>query len=201
LSWKEYGLEGSAVMIANSESVGLLVTNKHVIAPCLDGSQVATAIVRLQDQDEFIPAKVVATGRDNRDLALLRIDLKGFFKPYALHTGRRSTLRIGESCIAIGNALGAGTGVTEGVLSQFDSIEGVSYLRTSAPVSHGNSGGALITLSDPRLIGIVNATVEEGQNFNHAIPIDYVLDDNTWTFVMGQEEAHGLFRKFQERNP
>lgn len=51
-------------------------------------------------------------------------------------------------------------------------MDGYRLLQTTAPISHGSSGGPLFNASGD-VIGITTLTFEEGQNLNFAIPIDY----------------------------
>ena len=116
-----------------------------------------------------------------KDLAVIKITGNGF--TYANY-GDSSTLRIGESVFAIGNALGTLSNTyTTGSISGINrnvSIEGrpMTLLQTDAAINHGNSGGALFRTSDGSLIGIVNAKSDgsgiEGLGF--AIPIDLASD-------------------------
>ena len=50
--------------------------------------------------------------------------------------------------------------------------DGYKYFEISAPISHGSSGGPIFN-SKGEVIGIAVATIEEGQNLNFAVPIDY----------------------------
>lgn len=200
LRWKERGgflwlslvdeeLRGSAVLIANSNDTGLLVTNRHVVTPTTDNFRELHCEVRVADNVEFASARVVANGRGQIDLALLSVTLANGWQPNVMRTMRLSQLRIGESCVAMGNALGNGTSVTQGVVSRADELNGLSLIRTSAPVSHGNSGGALFLSRGGFLVGIVTASVEQGQNFNLAIPVDYLLSRDTWDFSGDESPA------------
>jgi len=50
--------------------------------------------------------------------------------------------------------------------------DGYKYFQISEPISHGSSGGPIFN-SKGEVIGIAVATLEEGQNLNFAVPIDY----------------------------
>lgn len=75
----------------------------------------------------------------------------------------------GEQIFAVGNPLGLGVTITDGLISQLNAIaiiEGVSNrcLQISAEINPGNSGGGLFN-SRGELIGIVNAKIDEaGKN-------------------------------------
>ena len=97
--------------------------------------------------------------------------------------GSSDTLKVGESCIAIGNALGYGQSVTTGVISALnrevsvsDSSSSTNYtaelIQTDAAINPGNSGGALLS-ANGEVIGInsnkIGGTAVEGMGY--AIPI------------------------------
>src|SRR5262249_31114674 len=50
---------------------------------------------------------------------------------------------------------------------------GYALLQTTAPISHGSSGGPLLN-REGKTIGIITAFLAEGQNLNFAVPINYV---------------------------
>ena len=60
--------------------------------------------------------------------------------------GNSDQLQVGESVIAIGNALGYGQSVTSGIVSatgrELDGID-EKLIQTDAAINPGNSGGAL----------------------------------------------------------
>ena len=71
--------------------------------------------------------------------------------------GSSENLRVGDPCIAIGNALGYGQSVTVGYISALDrevSVDDgtVKVLQTDAAINPGNSGGALVNMKG-ELIG------------------------------------------------
>ena len=161
---------GSGVIISKN---GYIITCEHVI------SDADAITVYLNDGTEY-DAELI--GSDSiKDLAVIKITGNGF--TYANY-GDSSTLRIGESVFAIGNALGTLSNTyTTGSISGINrnvSIEGrpMTLLQTDAAINHGNSGGALFRTSDGSLIGIVNAKSDgsgiEGLGF--AIPIDLASD-------------------------
>jgi S1-C subfamily serine protease len=152
------------------DALGHVVTNFHVI-------ENATLInVQLKDRREA-PATLVGVDRDT-DLAVLKIDLK---KLPVIPIGRSDRLRVGEPVLAIGNPIGLGQTVTQGIISATGRGRlGVStyenFIQTDAPINFGNSGGALINASG-ELVGLNTAIAGrmlgiEGIGF--AIPVDLV---------------------------
>ncbi len=151
---------------------GLILTNKHVVA-----DEEAEYTVLLNDGTKY-DAKVLA--RDPvLDLALVKIDGDNF---PTLELGDSDKVKIGQTVIAIGNALGEFRNtVTKGVVSGVGRTiaaagEGGSEIieeaiQTDAAINPGNSGGPLIDLSG-KVVGINTAVSVRGQSIGFAIPIN-----------------------------
>ncbi|MFZ2509256.1 MAG: trypsin-like peptidase domain-containing protein [Steroidobacteraceae bacterium] len=149
---------------------GHVATNFHVIE---NASQIN---VQLKDGREA-SATLVGVDRDT-DLAVLRIKLADL---PVIPIGRSDRLRVGEPVLAIGNPIGLGQTVTQGIISATGRGKlGVStyenFIQTDAPINFGNSGGALINAAG-ELVGLNTAIAGrmlgiEGIGF--AIPIDLV---------------------------
>jgi serine protease Do len=157
-------------------SKGVIVTNKHVVS---DSSLKYTVVTR--DGKKIDVTKIY---RDPvLDLAIIQIS-DTTLKP--LEMGDSSKLKIGQTVIAIGNALGRfDNTVTTGVVSGLgrsvnagdpfgQDVETLDNLiQTDAAINPGNSGGPLLNLSD-EVIGVNVATTEGAQNIGFAIPINQV---------------------------
>lgn len=160
---------GSGVIITTD---GYIVTNNHVIA---DATKIS---VRLKDGTSY-NATLIGTDQKT-DIALLKINAT---KLQAAVFGDSSTMKVGETVVAIGNPLGQlGGTVTDGIISALDreitiDNETMRLLQTNAAINPGNSGGGLFNLRG-ELIGIVNAkssgTDIEGLGF--AIPANVAKD-------------------------
>jgi serine protease Do len=92
--------------------------------------------------------------------------------------GDSDTLRLGQPVIAIGNALGYGQSVTNGIISalnrEVEMEDGTknTFIQTNAEINHGNSGGALLNMKG-EVIGI-NSMKSGGtsvEGMGYAIPI------------------------------
>ncbi|MCC7199101.1 MAG: trypsin-like peptidase domain-containing protein [Gammaproteobacteria bacterium] len=152
------------------DGIGHVVTNFHVVQ---NAQQIR---VQLKDGRQA-DATVVGVDPDT-DLAVLRIALKNV---PAMTLGRSDRLRVGDPVLAIGNPLGLGQTVTQGIVSATGRGRlGVStfenFIQTDAAINFGNSGGALV---DGRgmLIGINTAVLsrEAGiEGIGFAIPVDLV---------------------------
>lgn len=138
--------EGSGV-VWNRD--GVIVTNAHVV----DGAQDVQVTLASGEREE---AEVVATD-PLTDLAVLRTPRDDL--PPARFA--RAVPAVGSSVIAIGNPLGFEGSVTAGIVSgvrrSLPSGGGtpalVDLLQTDAPISPGNSGGALVDRFG-RVVGI-----------------------------------------------
>lgn len=158
---------------------GLILTNKHVV---FDTD--ADYVVVTQDLREF-PARVVSRDPIN-DIAVLKIEAKGL--PTVI-MGNSSKLELGQTVIAIGNALGLFSNtVSKGIVSglsrsiaaslgdkgQMEHLRGV--IQTDVAINQGNSGGPLINL-DGEVVGINTAIIYGAQNIGFSIPINWAKMD------------------------
>jgi len=154
---------------------GYVVTNKHVVS-----DETAEYTVLLNDESKHA-AKVVA--RDPAtDLAILKI--KGNNFP-TVELGDSSSLEVGQTVIAIGNALGefrntVSVGVISGLSRSitaggagFGSERLTGVIQTDASINPGNSGGPLVNIAG-QVIGINTAIAQGAQNIGFAIPINDV---------------------------
>ncbi|MCR5469095.1 MAG: trypsin-like peptidase domain-containing protein [Lachnospiraceae bacterium] len=178
----EYEAEGagSGIIIEQDDTYLYIATNNHVV----EGAETVT--VQFND-DSTATAEVRGTDASN-DLAVIMVKLEDLSddtkSAIAVATlGDSDSLSVGDSAIAIGNALGYGQSVTSGCISALnrevtstDETTGAtttSYLiQTDAAINPGNSGGALLN-SAGEVIGINSSkysdTSVEGMGF--AIPI------------------------------
>jgi len=161
---------GSGFIISED---GLILTNKHVVL-----EEEAEYTVVTNDEQQY-KAKILAKD-PVQDLAVLKIEAK---KPLpTLKLGDSDNLQIGQTVIAIGNALGefqntVSVGVISG-LGRKITASGGSFvevledvIQTDAAINPGNSGGPLLNLKG-EVIGINTAMSVEGENIGFAIPIN-----------------------------
>jgi S1-C subfamily serine protease len=159
-------------------SNGLILTNKHVVN--ISG---ASYTVITNDGKKY-SAQVLA--RDPvQDLAVVKINASGL---PALTVGDSANLQIGQTVIAIGNALGqfsnsVSKGVISGLSRSITASEGSGssetlsqVIQTDAAINPGNSGGPLLNLAG-QVIGVNTAIVQGAQNIGFAIPIDQAKRD------------------------
>ncbi len=142
-------------------SGGKIVTNFHVISGATE------AVVVTADKVEHKDVEVIGVDKA-RDLAVLRIGARGQ-RPLPLGDARATG--VGERVVAIGNPLGFGDTISDGLLSGVREFDGVSVLQISAPISHGSSGGPVLN-DHGEVIGVSTFVITQGQNLNFAVPID-----------------------------
>ncbi|MGB9743538.1 MAG: trypsin-like peptidase domain-containing protein [Minisyncoccales bacterium] len=155
---------------------GLILTNKHVVS-----DEKADYTVLTNDGQKY-PAKVLA--RDPlKDIALIKIDQAPSQVFPVVKLGDSDTVQIGQTVIAIGNALGefrntVSVGVISGLSRTITASGGgigsevlEDIIQTDAAINQGNSGGPLLNLKG-EVIGINSAMVLQAQNIGFAIPIN-----------------------------
>ena len=197
LNKKENGANGTGVLVYNDSEYGLIATNWHVVEPSEGMTGDYKCGVRFSHDKDFADALVVARARNDIDLALLLVRLDGKWTPNQFPVRALGQIKEGECCIAIGNALGEGLSITAGIISRFDKVKDQTLIRTSTPVSPGNSGGPLILCRGGALAGIVTlqSRITNVQNVNFATPAQLILDKDIWDFEPDQDEAEKLLDK------
>ena len=156
---------GSGVLL---DGDGYVVTNNHVVQ---DATELAVAL----PDGSLRPTKLVGVDPDS-DLALLKIDATGLH-PIAI--GDLRSAAVGDVVLAVGNPLGVGQTVTQGIISALgrkgigiNPIE--NFIQTDAAINPGNSGGALVDTAG-RLLGVNSAILSRGggsEGIGFAIPVD-----------------------------
>jgi len=145
-------------------SDGIAVTNYHVI----DGAY--SAKITVSDTGKTYDVLGVYNYSKEQDWAVLKINGSGF----SYLNISNSTVVGGATVYAIGSPLGLQNTISQGLISNPSrKIDDMTYIQTSASISSGSSGGALINKYS-QVIGITCGSFEEGQNLNLAIPITYV---------------------------
>ena len=150
---------------------GLILTNKHVV---IDEDAEYSVLFNNGDQYE---ATVLARDFIN-DIAVLKIEAEDL---KAIEMGDSEKVEIGQTAIAIGNALGEYSNtVTKGVVSGVDRqiTTGAGFgnseiisgaIQTDVAINPGNSGGPLLNI-EGQVIGINTAINWQGRAIGFAIP-------------------------------
>jgi serine protease Do len=172
---QEEAASGSGIIVGKTDDELLIVSNNHVVESAdtltvtfIDGSE-AQAQVKGLDSD--MDLAVIAVSLND-----LSDDTKNAITVATL--GSSDDLKLGEPVIAIGNALGYGQSVTNGIVSALnreitlDNGATGTFIQTNAAINPGNSGGALLNMNG-EVIGInsnkIGGTAVEGMGY--AIPI------------------------------
>jgi putative serine protease PepD len=171
--------EGSGIML---RSDGVILTNNHVVA-----AAGAAASITVQFSNGQTAAATVVGTDPATDLAVIKA--QGVSGLEAATLGDSSSLRVGDTVLAIGSPLGLEGSVTEGIVSALDrtiTVAGDNHtsetlqdaIQTDAAINPGNSGGPLVN-SAGQVVGITTANASvSGQSsgsigVGFAIPIDH----------------------------
>ncbi len=162
------------------KSDGIILTNKHVV---FDEDAEYTVITN--DEKEHT-AKVLSRDPIN-DIAIVKIDAKNL---PTVELSDSSELELGQTVLAIGNALGMfSNSVSKGIISglsrsisaslggtadHMEHLRGV--IQTDVAINQGNSGGPLINL-DGKAVAINTAVIFGAQNIGFSIPINWAKED------------------------
>jgi serine protease Do len=147
---------------------------------------VSKVTVVLPNGKSYDNVKVLGSDPLN-DVAFLKIN--GVSDLPAITFGDSKTIRIGQTVVAIGNALGqyqntVTSGIISGtgrpvVASSDGSASGdtemlTDLIQTDAAINSGNSGGPLLNLKG-QVIGINTAVAQDAQSIGFAIPISSTM--------------------------
>jgi S1-C subfamily serine protease len=175
---------GTGIILSSS---GIVMTNRHVVP-------VGTTSVSVTLSNGTELKNVSVLGRtsesDSLDVAFLKINNTEGNKLVPAVLGNSSQVQVGNSVVAIGNALGQFQNtVTSGIISGYgrdiqagessgSSSSGTENLedlfQTDAAINEGNSGGPLVNLNG-QVIGMNTATSSSGENIGFSIPINDVM--------------------------
>ena len=166
---------GSGIIIGDDGTELWVVTNNHVV----EGADTLTVTF---GDNTTVDGYVKGTDAQN-DLAVVGIKLENLSDATkssiaSIRMGDSDSLKLGETVIAIGNALGLGQSVSTGVVSavnrEITTSNGntLKTIQTDAAINPGNSGGALLD-ANGELIGINVAKDAETdvEGMGYAIPI------------------------------
>jgi putative serine protease PepD len=181
------GDTGSGFLIDGS---GYILTNNHVISLAATDKDAQLTVVFNDANATRVKGTIV--GRDPMsDLAVVKVSADNVT---VARIGKASSLRVGDSVIAIGSPLGLAGTVTTGIVSALhrpvhlsgegtDTDAVIDAIQTDASVNPGNSGGPLVDATGA-VVGINtairtlggDATGSSGSiGLGFAIPIDYAV--------------------------
>ena len=148
---------------------GIILTSAHVVDV---GQSVVVTMFNGQDYN----AKVIHRLGENKDIALLKIDVPIELKTVKL--GDSEKIRVGQKVLAIGNPFGFNGTLTQGIISRIDYAK--NRIQTDAAINPGSSGGPLLNKAG-EIIGINQAIYNPDNNISNigigfAIPINLVKE-------------------------
>lgn len=149
---------------------GVAITNYHVI------EDTSSAIITTISGLRFNVEDVVAFDA-SLDVAIIRIsktslDNVSVSSFPCVEMGNSDTIKAGQTVFALGSPEGLQNTISDGIISNVKQVIGSdTFIQTTAPISHGSSGGALVNTS-AQVIGITSAGILEGENLGFAIPIN-----------------------------
>ncbi|WP_285398512.1 trypsin-like peptidase domain-containing protein [Lysinibacillus sp. fls2-241-R2A-57] len=147
---------GSGVVLHQD---GYILTNLHVVS----GGEYYSVLYE-NDTNEHITHQFVKY-HDIHDLAILKVNRRSKALPVKVE----GQLVRGQKVVAIGSPLGLFNSVSDGIVSGFRDIRNMSMIQFTAAISNGSSGGALLDMHG-RLVGLITAGFNDGQNLNLAVP-------------------------------
>ena len=172
---QEGNVAASGILFTETDTKYYIVTNNHVVTSAQE------VFVSINGHDG-VPASPVGGDAQN-DLAVISI-LKsdvvnaGIGNVVIATFGDSDQMHVGDSVLAIGNALGEGNTATNGILSapaRTIAIQGqtLTLFQTNAAINEGNSGGPLVNMRG-EVIGINTAKLAAAsvEGMGYAIPIN-----------------------------
>ena len=177
---------GSGIIVKQDDKYLYIATNNHVVAD-------AESLTVQFCNDKTVSCEVKGTDSAD-DLAVVKVALKSIdsdtLKAIKVATISKDSdsLEVGQGVIAIGNALGYGQSVTNGIISALgrtvtvqdeqtgETIVNNNMIQTNAAINPGNSGGALLN-AQGEVIGINSVKYADTsvEGIGYAIPISTAM--------------------------
>ena len=181
-------IQGSG-FVCDSDGKAVIVTNYHVIQGAVN------VTVTFSNGNAYA---ATALGSDPyADLAVLSTDAPEIeYKPLTIADS--STLRVGDSLIAVGSPYGLAGSMTTGIVSALgrtitedmsSSYPIANVIQTSTPINPGNSGGPLLNFQG-EVIGITTAIVTNSEGLGFAIPSSTILREIGSLISKGSYDKH-----------
>ena len=179
-------LTGSGFFVALDEKIkgrvflrSVVITNYHVIRPAVNADIIMADGTRLLVDD-------LISSDESQDLAVIDVlspeissilnketiksKSSSIYPPKVLTVNTNYMLPIGTKIYTVGSPEGLTNSLSEGLVSGRRDENGKRrWLQFTAPISHGSSGGPLLT-ADGAVVGVITSYLADGQNLNFAIP-------------------------------
>ena len=145
---------------------GYIATNYHVIR------QATRIDFKLVGKETTYRVKDIVATDPTHDLALLRVSSTNI---PVLSLANSDSVQPGETVYIVGNPRGWEGTISDGIVSGIRGEGKNQWIQTTAPISPGNSGGAVLN-SRGKVIGVATLSYEAdyAQNLNFAVPSNYL---------------------------
>ena len=176
----EASTSGTGIIVGKNDTELLIVTNAHVVD---NVSNLKCVFV----DDQSVSATVKGSKSD-QDIAVVAVSLSDIpsdtiSKIAIAELADSDTIAVGEQVVAIGNALGEGQSVTNGIISALDrsiTVNNVTFsglIMTNAAINSGNSGGALLNASGKVIaINFAKTSSDGVEGMAYSIPVSNVKE-------------------------
>ncbi len=155
--------KGSGVVIKGGDPGSLfpntwIATNAHVVG----NAKTVEVEIGSMKLEGLVAARDAAW-----DISIVRLEMTDL---PAIAIGEAAPVRVGNKVYALGAPRGLGASFSDGIVSALRIIAGNSVIQTTAPISPGSSGGALLDASG-KLVGITTFKVNGGEGLNFAVDV------------------------------
>ena len=176
----EASTSGTGIIVGKNDTELLIVTNAHVVD---NVSNLKCVFV----DDQSVSATVKGSKSD-QDIAVVAVSLSDIpsdtiSKIAIAELADSDTIAVGQQVVAIGNALGEGQSVTNGIISALDrsiTVNNVTFsglIMTNAAINSGNSGGALLNASGKVIaINFAKTSSDGVEGMEYSIPVSNVKE-------------------------
>ena len=176
----EASTSGTGIIVGKNDTELLIVTNAHVVD---NVSNLKCVFV----DDQSVSATVKCSKSD-QDIAVVAVSLSDIpsdtiSKIAIAELADSDTIAVGQQVVAIGNALGEGQSVTNGIISALDrsiTVNNVTFsglIMTNAAINSGNSGGALLNASGKVIaINFAKTSSDGVEGMAYSIPVSNVKE-------------------------
>ena len=176
----EASTSGTGIIVGKNDTELLIVTNAHVVD---NVSNLKCVFV----DDQSVSATVKGSKSD-QDIAVVAVSLSDIpsdtiSKIAIAELADSDTIAVGQQVVAIGNALGEGQSVTNGIISALDRSMTVNNVTlsglivTNAAINSGNSVGALLNASGKVIaINFAKTSSDGVEGMAYSIPVSNVKE-------------------------
>jgi len=144
------------------DATGTIITNYHVI------EDAGSVRVDIQKKPSLVVTKIIALDKQG-DLAIIKVDGKNL--PFLKLS--EALPKVGEKVFAIGSPHGLTNTLSDGLVSGLRLQGKMTLIQTSAPISHGSSGGPLLS-SKGVVLGVTTSGIIKGENLGFVVPAERV---------------------------